>query len=171
MSAPVYLEYHGGGEFRAVSKNMAARCDKEFTARERYRMDVIEERSHATHAHYFAALNEAFKSLPDDIADEFPTVDALRKWALIRAGFCDRRSIVCSSNAEANRVKAFVKPMDEFALVMAEGPIVTVYTAKSQSMRAMDKQTFADSKTKVLEVVAGLIGVTGKELAKQRESA
>ena len=140
-------------------------ADKTYVDGESYRLGVIEERSANSHSHYFAALNEAFMNLPDDLAERFPTVEHLRKYALIQTGFRDERSIACASKAEALRVAAFIKPMDGYALVAVKDALVLVYTAKSQSYRAMGKEDFGKSKTAVLERVSDMIGVKPDELS------
>jgi len=38
---------------------------------------------------------------------------------------------------EAQRIAAFIKPMDTYAMVIVNECVVTVYTAKSQSLKAM----------------------------------
>ena len=140
---------------------------KTFVDEETYRLGVIEERSANSHSHYFAALNEAWGNLPDAMAERFPTVEHLRKYALIQCGFRDERSIACASKAEALRIAAFIKPMDGYAVVIVREAVVMVYTAKSQSMKAMGKADFQDSKQKVLDIVSDLIGVTTKQLERQ----
>ena len=66
------------------------------------------------------------------------------------------------------RVAAFVRPLDDFAVVETDGLVVTVYTAKSQSMRAMGKKTFQESKDAVLRVIAELIGTDPTTLKQSR---
>ena len=161
---PVHL-FWDGACFRPASAHWARVAAQRFTAGEVHQMEVREDRSAASHRAYFAQINEAWKTLPDEAADRFPTPDALRKFALIRTGYRDERSIACASKAEAQRVAAFVKPMDEFAVVTVTGPTVTVYTARSQSMRAMDKATFQKSRDDVLAYIAQMIGTTTRELA------
>lgn len=140
-------------------------ADRQYVVGEVYHLEHREDRSAEIHRHYFAALNEAHKNLPEDLADRFPTVDSLRKYALVKAGFRDERSIVCSSKAEAQRLAAFIRPIDEFAVVSASGAVVVVLTAKSQSMKAMGKAEFKRSKDAVLETVAGMIGVSPRALS------
>lgn len=135
-------------------------ADKQYVVGEVYRLEPREERSGASHSHYFAALNEAHANLPEYLAEQFPTVDHLRRWALIKAGFCDQRSVVAASKAEALKIAAFMKPMDPFAVVTAVNAVVTVFTAKSQSMKAMGKDAFEDSKTAVLEIAAQMVGAS-----------
>jgi hypothetical protein len=146
------------------------RADAFYTVGERYIMAPVCQRSDATHKHEFAWLREAWMSLPDHLAERFPSAEHLRKWALIRAGYSDSHTITCASKAEALRVAAFIRPIDEFAVVIASGATVTRYTAKSQSRRAMGAKEFQDSKTAIMEVVAQLLGVEPDALP-QREAA
>lgn len=127
-----------------------------------------EHRSKVSHDHFFASVAEAYKNLPEDIAADFASEDHLRKWALIKAGFRDERSIVASSRAEALRLAAFVRPFDEFAVVVVREAVVTVYQAKSQSLRAMGKAEFQRSKDAVFDVLAKLIGTDVSELKQAR---
>lgn len=153
------LLYTWNGEAMQPLPRFAKEADKRFVIGERYSLDEIQERSHKSHAHYFACIGNAWSSLPDHIAEKFPSAEHLRKYALIRTGFRDERSIACSSKAEALRLAAFIKPMDEFAIVTVSGPLVSVYTAKSQSCRAMGKHDFQKSKDAVLAFLDELLGV------------
>lgn len=130
-------------------------------------LEVREDRSSLSHRHYFAAINEVWQNLPDALVEEFPTSEHLRKRALIKAGYRDERTVLCTSKAMAARVAAFVRPMDEYALVSVSGSAVVVLTAKSQSMRAMGKETFQASKDAVLGILADLIE-TDPEALRQR---
>ena len=136
-----------------------------------YALEEIAPRSEASHNHFFACLAEAWRNLPEDQSEQFPSPDHLRKWALIKQGFRDERSIVCGSNALALRIAAFVRPMDEFAIVTVANSVVMVWTAKSQSLRAMGKADFEASKNAVLGYVATLIGTSADELAKNAGTA
>lgn len=135
-------------------------CAERFVIGADYTVEQQEPRSAASHSHYFAALTEAWRNLPEDQAERFPTVEHFRKWLLIRAGYRDERTHACASKAEALRFSAFIKPIDEFAVVIAKEAVVSVYTAKSQSARAMGKKEFQESKDAVLSLAAEMIGVT-----------
>jgi hypothetical protein len=139
-------------------------CDKTFVVGETYPLVVEEPRSRASHSHFFAAIDDGWKNLPENIAPEFSTPEHLRKHALIAAGYCDKRTLVCASKAEAVRTAAFIRPMDEYAVITATHAVVTVYTAKSQSVKAMGRKQFQDSKQAVLEIIAGMIGVDVAQL-------
>lgn len=134
-------------------------ADQEYVVGEVYRLAPYEERSGASHNHYFAALTEAWQNLPEDLMEQYPTAEVLRKKMLIKAGYRDERSIVCASKAEANRIAVFIIPIDPYAVVIVRGNVVQYLTAKSQSMRAMGKADFEASKQAVLDAVAELIGV------------
>lgn len=161
---PQHFEWNG----EAMIPLHPRRADKTFVVGQRYSLVQHEERSSASHNHEFAWLREAWQSLPEHLADRFPSPEHLRKWALIRAGYSDSHTIVCSSKAEAARVAAFIRPLDEFAVVNVQGTTVTRYTAKSQSKRAMGAKEFYESKQRIMEVVARMIGVEPQELPQAR---
>jgi hypothetical protein len=121
-----------------------------------------EERSTASHNHYFACIKEAWDNLPE--ADErFPTPDSLRHWALIRSGHCTENSIVCDTEEQATTVASFLGNT-EGTIIVVRGTVVKKYTAKSQSAQAMDKDEFQRSKVDVLDTIAELIAVKRKRL-------
>lgn len=141
-------------------------ADRDFIVGEAYTLEVVEQRSGPQHRFYFAALAEAWRNLPEALAEEYPDSETLRKKALIRTGYRDERSIVCASKAEARRMAAFIAPMDRYAIVDAREAVVRVWTAKSQSVRAMGKKEFGESIEAVLAFCAGLIGVAPADLQK-----
>lgn len=167
LNAPV-LEFQWDGESFVPLPRFAKLCDRDFVIGERYRMEVIEERSQASHAHYFAAIRESWLNLPENLADRFPTPEHLRKFALIRAGYRSERSIVCDTEADAKRCASFAQPIDEYAVVIPKGTVVTIYTAKSQSHRSMGKEDFQASKDAVLTELARILDV--KPATLQREA-
>lgn len=141
----------------AMHPRIAGLAARSFEKGRVYLMDVVEQRSRASHDHYFATVADLWANLPEGV--DFATPEHLRKFALIKSGWHDSRSIGCASKAEAQRVAAFVKPMDDFAIVTVTGALVTVYTAKSQKIRLMGKADFQKSKDDVLGVIAAMIGV------------
>jgi hypothetical protein len=134
-------------------------ADQHFTVGERYVLVEHHERSEASHRHYFAAIHDAWQSLPDELMAEYPTAEHLRKKMLVKTGYADERSIVCANKAEAQRVGAFARPLDSFAVVIVREAVVRVYTAQSQSTKAMGPKAFQESKTKVLDAINDLLGV------------
>jgi hypothetical protein len=170
MTAPPLPCQWDGEAFRPLPR-FARIADKHYVVGETYSLVTHEERSEASHRHYYAALHEVWQNLPDPWATMFPTSEHMRKHALIKAGYCDQRSIACASKAEAQRVAGFIRPMDEYAVVIASEAVVTVYTAKSQSYRAMGRKDFYASKEAVLGWCASLIGTTADELQRAGEAA
>jgi hypothetical protein len=158
------LAYTWTGDSFEIIPRFAKEADKRFVIGERYLLDEIQERSAATHRHYFASVGQAWVNLREDIAHHWPTSEHLRKWCVIKAGYHDHRSIVARSKAEALRLAAFVRPMDEFAIVTVNDCVVDVFTAKSQSHRAMNRQEFAASKEAVLAILAQMIDTTPAKL-------
>lgn len=159
---PIQFQWDGESMVPRVPKL----ADAHFVVGEVYTLGERQMRSQASHNAYFAQVHDAWQNLREDIAERFPSPDHLRKYALIRAGYRDERSITCASKAEAQRFAAFVKPIDDFALVVVSEATVTIYTAKSQSMKAMGKAEFQKSKDAVLEVLSRLIGTTPTELSR-----
>lgn len=166
MSEPAFIPARWTGEaFQPVPK-FAAYARQTYEVDEVYRLTAEGERSARSHSHYFAVVNEAFKNLPWDAAERFPTSEHLRKWCLIRAGFRNEDTFVCGSKAEAVRFAAFVKPIDSYRVVIVRECTVHVLTAKSQSARAMGKAEFQRSKEAVLAILSDMIGVETKALEK-----
>ena len=171
MSTPVLLKYEGEGEFKPASAYWAKRADEQFVIGEVYRMVEHHDRSAATHNHFFACVADAWRNLPDHLMLEYQTSEMLRKKLLIKCGYADERSIVCASKAEAQRVAAFIRPMDEYAIVIVREAVVRVYTAQSQSYRAMGKKAFGESKSAVLDAIDDLLGVERGATAKNAREA
>lgn len=120
-------------------------------------------RSQATHGHYFACIHDAWANLPERLSGEFPSPEHVRKYALIKTGYCTTHKIVCATNTTAIEAAGLVMGLDEFALCEVEGQLVTVYRAQSQSYKAMGKATFAKSKSDVLAFLSELIGADVSE--------
>lgn len=154
-----------GRVFRPVARHEAA-CAKRFTVGEVYSLAEREERSEKTHKHEFGWLRQAWKNIPEGLSELYPTPDHLRKRALIDAGFYDETAIDCGKASAAEAVKRALKKADDFALVFVRGAVVIQRTAKSQSRKAMDRDTFQRSKQAVLEIVSAMIGVKPEELTK-----
>jgi hypothetical protein len=144
------------------------RADRFLTVGERYCLAQYEDRSTATHNHEFAWLRDAWLSLPESLADLYPSADHLRKRALIEAGYYNETIIDCDTAAAAARVAAALRSRDAFTLVLVRDIFVIIREAKSQSRRAMKKHEFQESKNAIIEVVSAMIGVKPAQIA-QRE--
>jgi hypothetical protein len=136
-------------------------------------LSLAEPRSSLSHRHYFACVREAWVNLPEGLAERFASEEHLRKYALIKAGYRDERSIVCTSRAEARRIAAFFRPIEDYAIITVRETVVTQFTARSQSAAVMSKAEFQASKEAVLGLLAEMIGVEPAALAQapQRSAA
>lgn len=170
MSAP--LPYEWDGEAMRVLPGFQRQADQMFTIGERYRLAPVEERSGASHRHFFAAVNEAWANLPERLAVYYPSAEHLRSRALIEAGYCTIADYVCSTRAEAVRWAANLRAeASEYALVVISETVVRVFKPKSQSVKAMGKEEFQASKDAVFTALAKMIGVTTAELQNHAEAA
>ncbi len=131
-----------------------------------YRLIPTEARSEKSNSHFFAAMNDVWGSLGHNMASRFPTATHLRKHALIEVGWVDEIVTACATNAEAERMAAVCRNVDDYAIVTVEGTLCTVYRAKSQKYEKMDRSEFQRSKKAALEWVADLIGVDVKTLSR-----
>lgn len=161
---PIIFQWDGDA-MRPI-RSFTRLANEQFVVGQEYRLVQEAGRSKRSHDHYFACVEDAWQNLPERWDGRFPTADHLRKFALIRAGYRDERSIVASNKAEAQRVAAFVKPMDEFAVVVVTEAVVTVYTAKSQSRKAMGGPVFQKSKQDTLDVLAEMVGVKATDFGR-----
>ena len=166
------IKFHWDGDAMVPDgKYWARQADEQFVVGQRYRLVEENERSNASHAHEFAFLTEAWNSLPDELYAQYPNSEVLRKHGLIAKGFCTMVQHVCKSEAEAQRLAAILKPYDAYAVVVARGTVVTVYTAVSQSRRAMGAAQFQQSKSALIEFVGDLLGVDPQTIGKVERAA
>lgn len=159
MSDTLPLRYEGNGIFRCLHPKRL-----KLDVGEVHGWQMAEHRSAKSHDHFFACVNEAWKSLPEERADDFPSPEHLRKWSLIKAGFCSETRIVCANNGEAMTLAAKAKAMDKYAVIAIDGKAVTIWTADSQRKDAMGRQQFQEAKDKALHIISQLIGTDAATL-------
>ena len=161
--------------FRYIDGKMVprsrAQADRYYAEGELYALEEYQNRSINSHNHYFAALKTAWMNLPESLSADYPTEEHFRKKLLIRAGFCDEQQIVFSSANDAIKASAAILARDDYCVANVEGRALTIWTAKSQSMKAMGKEDFQKSKQAALELAAALIGTTADALAHNTEQA
>lgn len=146
-------------------------ANEHFTVGEIVRMVEEKEHSDKSRSHEFAWLQEAWNSLPDELYAQYPNSEVLRKHGLIAKGYCTMVQHVCPTAAEAQRLAAILKPYDAYAVVVARQNVVTVYTAVSQSKRAMGAKQFQQSKQALMEFVGDLLGVDPETIGKVEQAA
>lgn len=162
---PILVRWSGDG-FAPANATMQKRCDQWYVVGEVYRIEFIEGASDKSRRHYHASIASAWKNLPEAESERFPTPEHLRKWCLIKAGFCEERTLPYENEESAARTAALARSLDGYAVILHRGNVVRIYTAKSQSKRAMpEKGEFQRSKQAVLNIVADMIGVEPHTLA------
>lgn len=159
------LRYMGEGEFKAASPYHVRAMDKALVIGEVMTWQQVEARSQVSHNHFFAAVHEAWLNLPETISVEFPNSESLRKYALIKAGFCTVKKVACRTNREANELTAYLLGLDNFLVCEVSDNVATIYRAESQSYKAMGQKRFQESKTAVLETLSAMIGAEVLEAA------
>lgn len=156
-----------GEVYRPTSARMVRLADEQHGRGEVVDLEVIKPRSKASHDHFFAVVQEAWETLPDQLSPRFPTAESLRHWALCEAGFCDVKHYGCASRAEAVRWLPRVQAMSPAgSQIVVSGSSIVVREPQSQSMKAMGAKVFQESKSKCLEVIAGLLDTTPDQLAR-----
>lgn len=164
MAAPVRIRMIWRDGVFIPADRQKAYCDDIFGEGEVVTFERHEERSEASHGHYFASLKTAWENLPEN-ENRFPTPEALRTWALIKSGYCTEQSVVCGTAEQATTIASFMAGIPG-TIIVVKGNIIKKYSAKSQSVKAMNKQEFQASKTAVLDTVAELLAITRQRLEK-----
>jgi hypothetical protein len=150
MSDPLWYRYNGAAMMPLLPE-VAAR---QFWVGGVYLLELHrEERQSARHKAYFATLHDDWTRLQ---RPEWPTSEHLRKYALIQTGWREERALECPSPELASEIAAFAQPLDPYAVLVAEGPLLRVWTARSQSYAAMGRENFNRSMDDVLDYCAGL---------------
>jgi len=150
--------YMGEGRFVASSPYHKARAEKLYGHGQQIVIEEVGiERTPESHRHYFARLRELWENLPEWLQDDFLDPEQLRKWALIKGGYCVKRQMTLRTNKEAVEAAALLTQLDRYAICEVQGRLLTVWLAKSQAMRAMGNAEFQRSKSDVLERIERLI--------------
>lgn len=162
---PVFLRWDG--DVFTPEPSFKHYCDRTYTIGEVYPMLPVEERSMASHNHYFAALAEGFNNLSEENAKRFPTVEYLRHWVLVQCGYADHAEYAMADGKQARKLAADIRSMSQYAVISIKENVVHVWTAQSQSHAAMKKERFEQSKSDVLDLVAGMARTTQSQLNKE----
>ena len=161
----VFLKWTG--EVFVPEPSFAHYCGREYAVGEIYPMMPVEERSQSSHNHFFAALAEGFNNLSEENAKRFPTAEHLRHWCLVQCGYYAEATYVLANSKEARKLAADTRRRSEYAVISIRDNVVKVWEAESQSMAAMKKQRFEESKSAVLELVASMARTTRPQLEKE----
>lgn len=141
-------------------------CDRQFAVHEEYPLMIVENRSMASHRHFFAAVHEGWANLAEEYAGRFPSSEHLRAWALVEAGYSSESVYAMDSAKDAMSLAKAIRAADDLVIIRVSGDVVKVFRPMSQSVAAMKKDPFEASKKAVLEIVASMARTTPAELTK-----
>ena len=112
---------------------------------------------------YFAIVHESYDNLPAKWSKRFPSVEHLRKWALIKAGWCDVVQVVAGSTVR--QIADAMRKLDRFAVISVNGEIITIFTAKSQTRKNQPKAQFMETAQKVYNILSDMLGTDVEQAA------
>jgi hypothetical protein len=150
-------------------------CDRQFVVGEEYVLERVESRSMASHNQFFAAVNDAFDNLPEKLAASFPSAEHLRKWALIQTRHFEQREIEYDTQHDAETSARYARTEDIYARIKVERMpsgsghgrwLLVIRKARSQSLGAMKKAEFEQSKRDVLDLLETMTEVPKGSLMK-----
>ena len=147
-----------GDSFEAAQRHAKA-LDAALVIGQQYLIEIHEPHSEKNRRHFFAQLREIWMSLPEEIAERWPTDTAFRKAGLIACGFCKKTEAICATNRQAQDLAASFSRVDDYVVVDIRDRAIAVWTADSQKRSAMSQADFQASKTAVLEWAAAQIDV------------
>jgi hypothetical protein len=162
MSQVFPMRYLGDGMFRCLRTN-----GLDIEPQSVHGWQMAEHRSKKSHDQFFAIVKGAWETLPDHLLEKFPSSEHLRKYALCKAGYADVTIIACKSNTEAIKTGWLLSQIDNFAVIEISDTVLTCARAESQSLKAMGRRTFQESKEGVLRVISELIGTDAATLERQ----
>ena len=125
-----------------------------------YDVNVVLPTTQKSRGHFFCSLAEAFSNLPEAVRLDIPSVEHLRKRALIHTGWAHKFVIPCSSGKGLKNLWRLMRETDEY-VVCIEKPdnVLEVYKARSMSSREMQRTEFQRCKDDVLKYAWGLVGI------------
>ena len=154
----------------------------QFDDGEEHPLVPLEPRSRASHSAYFAELNEAFDSLPENLNEiakqlgiktlppgGFIDSEHFRKWALCETGHCEVTEFDFDSNRDAMNVARWHRKKDIYCQILVRGAHVTIKEAFSQSAAAMSKEPFEKSKSDVLDLLSAFTGASRQSMRRQAQ--
>lgn len=115
---------------------------------------------------YFAIIREAWANLRPPYAEQFPSPEHLRKWLLIKAGWCDTTTVAVGSKTGAIAVAEAIRRLDHFAVVSVQGTVLLIAVARSQTRRAQPKPQFMTCTQAVYRLLEEMLGISADDLAR-----
>ena len=166
---PLLCEWDGTAFIPA--RRHAKACDDNLVVGERYMITAELPRNMAAHRAYFAEIAAIWRTLPEDIAEQHPSPESLRKWALCKTGYCTESRQVFTTSRDAVLAASFAAAASDYSIVEVSGNVVRIWKPESQRVNAMGADRFKRSKNDVLDLLIGMVGVTRDQLASGAQEA
>jgi hypothetical protein len=162
MMEPIIATWNG--EAFVPAQRHAKACDATFVVGARYAIEAQPLQSEKERRFFHAQLTEIWRSLPEEIAERWPTVESFRKAGLIACGYCHKTEAVCATNQQATALAASYARLDDYVVVEIRDRVISIWTAKSQKRSAMtDPEERKAANRAVLEWAAAQVGVTREQ--------
>ena len=155
----IRLRYDGAGTFIPPGVAVRELLDRKLVIGECYRVSIYHERSETYHAKYFATIAEAWQHLPNPWDQMLPSPEHLRKYALIKAGWCDSVTLPLKSKSDAIAGVNAARFIDAYCVATATANVLTIFKARSQRKAFQDAHSFYETAVRVFDVIGGIIGV------------
>lgn len=165
----IQMQWDGDG-LVPVSGLWANVADKHLVVGEKYWIAEDKERSGKSHRHYFATISQGWAQLPEGWAGMFPGKhgsELLRKYCLIKAGYHAVSDAIFETPQDAQRAAALIEDRldpERYTVADVQGCVVRKFIAETQRQKVMGNARFQQSKQDVLELIAGMIGISVEEL-------
>ena len=171
MPESMVMEWTDDGTFKPLTRH-AKQCDAAFVVGARYAVEAQPLQSEKARRFFHAQLADLWHSLPEEIAERWPTVEAFRKAGLIACGYCFKTEAVCATNQQAQALAASYARLDDYVVVEIRDRVIAVYTAKSQRRSAMTSpEERKTSNRAVLEWAVAQVGASLSEMNDKAELA
>ena len=137
-------------------------------------VSIERARSGASHKHQFAWVKDAWLNLPETVAFEpwAATPETLRKHALCQTGYFVQSVIDCGDDKIARAVASQIvearRKSEGYAHSVIRQGVAVIRWPESQSLRAMGRDRFQQSKTAIMDWIAAQIGCAPEELARMQ---
>jgi hypothetical protein len=168
---PLVFKWDGEAMLPRAPKQAA----KQYAVGRYYLLDVLDEqwdeKTESFRRVYFLMVSEAWRNLPETIADRFPNARRLRKWALIKTNYANEQDLVCESVADALRFTNYLSRVQPESVVTCKGNVIKIWTARSQRRQSISTQDFMDSANAVLDLLSDLIGTSVRDLRRNADRA
>jgi hypothetical protein len=150
------------------------KCRAQYKVGGSYSLAEPSEHSKESRSQYFARLAEIHATLHERYSKTFPTIAAMRAWALCRTGFCTQKRIACGAPEVARRWVAEIRNSKIYAEVGIGGEggdVVVMFVPESQSKESMGADKFKESKKAVLKLLESLLETGDGELDAHMKSS